>query len=51
MIFGTFPLKENFSNLKTVSSFPTMSENDLGRYFSILNSKTDLKNLQATVYY
>lgn len=37
-MFGTFPQRENFSSLETVSSFPTMSENVLGRYFSILKA-------------
>lgn len=38
IILGTLPLVENLANRKTVSSFPIMSKNVLGRYFSILKT-------------
>lgn len=53
MMFGTFPHRENFSSLITVSSFPTMSENVLGRYFSILKARktTERPNISVRLYY
>lgn len=35
IMFGTFPSLAKMANLETVSSFPTISLNAFGRYFSI----------------
>ena len=36
MMFGVFPSLANTSSLPTASSFPTISPNVTGRYFSTL---------------
>lgn len=41
MMFGTFPFSAKMANRETAASFPTMSSNVSGRYFSTLKNHGD----------